>query len=137
MFEIYKKGQGTTARWITAASLLGLAAFGAFELENSAAAWGVIVNAQHKDIVGVPLSYIPAAVLFIGAALLTAYVVNWPRFVDYLIMSEAELRKVSWPTRLELKRQTTVVIITILFFGVVLLIADFIIALGTTHIYGI
>ena len=40
------------------------------------------------------------------------------------------------PTRDELKRQTTVVIITLAFFGLVLLAADFVFGYGSLRLYG-
>ncbi len=39
--------------------------------------------------------------------------VNWPTFADFLISVEAEMSKVSWPTRSELVRGSVVVLITI------------------------
>jgi len=130
MFEIYKKGQGVTARWIAAGALGGLAAFGCYELEEAISAhWPT------AGLLGIPVGVLVAAVVFIGAAVLVGMLVNLPRFVDYLIHSETELRKVSWPTKEELKRQTIVVIFTIGFFAVILLVADFIFATGSRWVY--
>ena len=74
-------------------------------------------------------------VVFLAAAALIAWLINLPKFVDYLIMSEIELRKVSWPTREELKRQTTVVIIALVAFSLVLWVADLIFTSGILHLY--
>ena len=41
-------------------------------------------------------------------------VVNYPKFADFLIAVEAEMNKVSWPTRGELVRSSIVVIFVIL-----------------------
>ena len=125
MFEIYKRGQGTTARWISASGLGGLAAFGAYEL------WDSLSGRYSAG----PVPTVASAVLFVASAVLIAWLINWPRFVDYLIMSEAELRKVSWPTRDELKRQTMVVIFTLVAFAAVLLIADLIFGQVTRILY--
>jgi preprotein translocase subunit SecE len=46
--------------------------------------------------------------------------VNLPSFADFLIAVEAEMNKVSWPTRAELVRSSIVVILLILFLAVVL-----------------
>jgi preprotein translocase subunit SecE len=43
-----------------------------------------------------------------------------PSFADFLIAVEAEMNKVSWPTRTELFRSSMVVIFCILFLTVVL-----------------
>ena len=128
MFEIYKKGQGTTARWIAAVGMGALAAFGTFELYDS-------LSAVTGSLFGVPWGTLVSIVVFLTAVVLIAWLINLPKFVDYLIMSEIELRKVSWPTREELKRQTTVVIIALVAFSIVLYIADLIFSYGTLYLY--
>ena len=50
--------------------------------------------------------------------------VNFPRFADFLIAVEAELNKVSWPTRLEMFRASIVVIIMIFSLSVVIFMFD-------------
>ena len=134
MFEIYKRGQGTVARWLTAGGLGALAAFGAYELQD----WlsGRITAPITLAGTGISVSVLISGLAFVAAAVLIGLLVNQPRFVDYLIMSEVELRKVSWPTRDELRRQTTVVIITVVFFALVLLVADTVFGLGSMALYG-
>ncbi len=125
MFEIYKKGQGTKARWVAAVALLALSAFGCSALHDRI--YGTDWDKAHVlglGFVNLHPSVLISAAAFIAAAGLVAAVVNHKRFVDYLINSEAELRKVSWPTRPELKRQTVVVMISMAFFGVFLFAAD-------------
>jgi preprotein translocase subunit SecE len=50
--------------------------------------------------------------------------VNMPRFADFLISVEAEMNKVSWPTRPELIRASLVVLFTIFFLAAVLFVFD-------------
>jgi preprotein translocase subunit SecE len=50
--------------------------------------------------------------------------VNWPRFADFLIAVEAEMSKVSWPTKTELYRASTVVIFTMAFLALLLFCYD-------------
>ncbi len=50
--------------------------------------------------------------------------VNMPRFADFLIAVEAEMNKVSWPSRGELIRSSIVVLITIVLLTVVLFAYD-------------
>ena len=126
MFEIYKRGQGTTARWIAAISMGALAAFGCYELRE-------YISGFRSGTT----STLVSAVVFAVCAALIAWLINWPKLVDYLILSGAELRKVSWPTREELKRQTAVVIFTLVVFAVVLLLADFIFGLSARMLYKI
>ena len=49
-------------------------------------------------------------------------VVNVPGFADFLIAVEAEMNKVSWPTRTELFRASMVVLILIFALAVVLFV---------------
>lgn len=135
MLEIYKKGQGTRARWVAAIGLLGFSVFGCYSLDRLLR---IYVETQFKlGIFTVYLSTLISGVAFLGAVLLVALLVNSKRFVDYLINSEAELRKVAWPTREELKRQTTIVIVTIVFFSLVLLVADSFFAFASSKLFGI
>ncbi len=70
------------------------------------------------------LSYILATALG-GVGVWFGYrLVNWPKFADFLISVEAELNKVSWPTRKELIRASLVVIFTILFMSAILFAYD-------------
>ncbi len=69
---------------------------------------------------GLPLVLLAAGVWF-GFRL-----VNWPRFADFLIAVEAELNKVSWPSRSELVKASLVVIFTMLFLASLLFCYDLI-----------
>ncbi len=53
--------------------------------------------------------------LILAVGLWLSYrIVNYPKFADFLIAVEAEMNKVSWPTRGELVRSSIVVIFVIL-----------------------
>ncbi len=51
-------------------------------------------------------------------------IVQYPPFVDFLIATEAEMNKVSWTTKDELKRATIVVLATVILMAVYLLGVD-------------
>lgn len=51
-------------------------------------------------------------------------IVHYPRFADFLISVDAEMDKVSWPSRQDLFRNTVVVITTMFFLGAVLFAYD-------------
>jgi len=55
-------------------------------------------------------------------------------FVDLLIDTQAELQKVSWPSREELRRYTIVVLICILVVGVFLYVVDMIVSYSMTNL---
>jgi preprotein translocase subunit SecE len=99
-FGIYKRSQGRIARQVTFFVLAAVVAKGAWQLK-------LVLMDQHA---GVEFG-VSAAVLATGIWL--AYrVVNLPRFADFLIAVEAEMNKVSWPSRSELFRSSLVVIVT-------------------------
>ena len=66
---------------------------------------------------------LPGVLLMAG--LWVAYrVVNVPSFADFLIAVEAEMNKVSWPTRNELFRASMVVLIEIFALAIILTAYD-------------
>jgi preprotein translocase subunit SecE len=95
----YKRSQGKVARQITFLALAAVAAIGAWKLSTAA-------NNNWSRYV------VPLAIAGVGAwAAFRA--VNIPRFADFLISVEAEMNKVSWPSRAELYRASLVVIVVI------------------------
>jgi preprotein translocase subunit SecE len=103
--RVYKPGQGVRAR-VVALVGAGLAAF-------FAAQWlhGELIESRPGWSYGVPVG---VGVVVMGAAL---WLVNWPRLVDLLIETEAELGKVSWSSRGDLWKSTWVVIFSIIFMA--------------------
>ena len=136
MLEVYKKGQGTRARWVAAVALGAMALFGCYELQEMLSRRLSDDAPLNLGVTAIPLSVVISALAFLAAAVAVAWVVNSRRSANYLITSEMELRKVSWPTRTELKRQTAVVIVTLIFFGLVLLAADIFFVNGSRWLYG-
>jgi preprotein translocase subunit SecE len=107
---LYKRNQGRIIRQITFAALLLTVALGAWRLSELA----------HRSA----FKYaVPLAIVVIGGWFVYR-LVNLPRFADFLIGVEAEMTKVSWPTRSELIRSSIVVIITIIGFAVLLWFYD-------------
>jgi preprotein translocase subunit SecE len=107
-FGIYKRSQGRIARQVTFAALVVGIVLGAWRLSI------------YEISAGREMQYIvPFALALVGAWL--AYrLVNIPNFADFLIAVEAEMNKVSWPTRGELMRSSLVVIFCIFFLAAVL-----------------
>lgn len=105
---LYKRTQGRIARQVTFAALAVTLLFGC---------WQLVQQWQDQDTW---LHFgVPGAMLLVG--LWVCYrVVNVPRFADFLISVEAEMSKVSWPTRQELVRSALVVLIVIFVLATVL-----------------
>jgi preprotein translocase subunit SecE len=107
-FGIYKRSQGRIARQVTFATMAVVVLLGAWRLSLYE------VNAGR----GMQFA-LPGAVVAVG--LWVAFrLVNIPSFADFLIAVEAEMNKVSWPTRGVLLRRSLVVIFCIFFLAAVL-----------------
>ena len=117
----YKKRQGRTARQVTFAAIVLVVLVGAYRLN-------VWLTAVGRDVVGdavrTPLVWAVAAV----GVFLAYRVVNYSRFADFLILVEAEMTKVSWPSRQELIRSSIVVIATMLALAALLFAYDLLLA---------
>ena len=132
----YKPTRGLYARGAAGAALLVLALF---------------ASVRFFQIIGIEKSFyflampVPYGVFWAGglfvvlAALIAVFTVGFETgwkaldgrthaLVDLLIDTEAELQKVSWPNREELRRSTTVVIICIVVLGGFLAVVDLIIS---------
>lgn len=107
--ELYKRSQGRIARQATFAVIALGVLLGAWSLRNylvgraaASTGWAVF------------------AAIALAGAWGAFRLVNYTRFADFLIAVEAEMNKVSWPTRSELIRASAVVLITI--FGLAMLL---------------
>ena len=111
---VYKRNQGRATRQVT---------FGALALGVSVGVWKLkdTLMARVDDpfiIFGVP------GVLLLLGIWISYRSVNIMRFADFLIAVEAEMYKVSWPTRVELVRSSMVVMVVIFFLAFVLYCYD-------------
>ncbi len=66
---------------------------------------------------------VPAGLLLVGWWC-SFRLVNMPSFADFLIAVEAEMNKVSWPSRQELFRGSLVVLLTMFFLAAMLFLFD-------------
>jgi preprotein translocase subunit SecE len=114
-FGLYKRSQGRIARQVTFGAILLLVVIGAWR-----------TGLYLRDNASWPQVWVTASALIIGlvGAWVAFRLVNLPSFADFLIAVEAEMNKVSWPTRTELIRSSTVVIFSILFLAGILLVYD-------------
>ena len=109
---VYKRSQGRIARQVTFAALAAILAIGAWRLTDY---W---IGHEPWQRYG-----IPAAILLVGLWICFR-VVNVPRFADFLIAVEAEMNKVSWPSRGELIRSSLVVLFLIVALALILFCYD-------------
>ncbi len=111
--QVYKRTQGRVTRRVTFAALALGALMGCYRLSQQ-----LQFGNDPYIRFGLP------GLLFLLALWLCYRIVNIPRFADFLISVEAEMAKVSWPTRKELFRSSVVVLVTILLLTAVLFVFD-------------
>ncbi|MEM7784001.1 MAG: preprotein translocase subunit SecE [Planctomycetota bacterium] len=110
---LYKPNQGRVVRQVTFFALALLSCFVAWELKVSSL------------LSGLGASSILVMVLVAAALVWVSYrVVNYAVFADFLISVEAEMNKVSWPTRKELWNASLVVIFVIFAMAFFLFLFD-------------
>ena len=118
---VYKRSQGRIARQVTFATLALTVVIGAWRLYYMLQALHVGGNVDSTDRtmrLGI------AGIVALLGVWICYRVVNLPSFADFLIAVEAEMNKVSWPSRSELVRSCIVVIFSILFLTAVLFVYD-------------
>ena len=115
--SVYKPSQGRIVRQFSALAVWIVVALGCWRLYGSMRSF---VDAGSYLIPGIP------AVLLLAGSWFGYRVVNWPRFADFLIAVEAEMNKVTWPSKDELIRASIVVMFTIFFLAMALFCFDII-----------
>jgi preprotein translocase subunit SecE len=114
VFNIYKKGQGKFVRIGTALGLGLLVILGIIWVEN--------------QFLPFEPPYAQAMAALIIAAIgggFCFYVVNKPKFADFMILTESEMNKVVWPTRAAVIRATRLVILIVFALAFLLYLVDF------------
>jgi len=124
----YKPSQGRVVRQVTFVSLAVLAVLIAWGIGDPVAdlvKWMLGVG-QGAVAVGW-LASIQYPILIVLASLglwISFRLVNYPKFADFLISVEAEMNKVTWPSRDELWKASCVVIFVIFALAAVLFAFD-------------
>ena len=115
---IYKRSQGRITRQVTFAAMALVIALGLWRLSVTLKNWDL--GFGDSEAMKAALQFgLPGLLLAIGWWI-TYRLVNLPAFADFLIAVEAEMNKVSWPTRTELFRASMVVLATIFILATVL-----------------
>lgn len=124
---VYKSGQGYWTRMISAVAFGLLLTYGAFWIWAKA---GAGASVTQKYVAG------SVALVFLAGLGSVAF---WllgrnPRSVDFLVATEAEMKKVNWSTRREVMGSTGVVITTMLAIAIFCFVCDRAFALGFMQI---
>jgi preprotein translocase subunit SecE len=111
-FSIYKPGQGKYVRWGTVTGLGLVALIGAGWL-------GLLLGFYGRPIqAGAMVAWLAVWSMVIF------WVVNTPKLAEFMIMTESEMRKVTWPTRHATINSTKVVIFMTLVLASLLWLVD-------------
>lgn len=141
---VYKRSQGRIARQVTLAALAVAIVLGCYQLKGYLAEsnFGIVQGVAHWAIgdmstadakaeakalaqtLGRWVEYGVPMFLLIGSVWICYRLVNYQRFADFLIAVEAEMNKVSWPSRTELFRSSLIVILVIFVLASVLFSFD-------------
>jgi len=112
---IYKSRQGRIVRQLTCLAIWLTIWLGAWQLHET---MGSGLYGLTDWRYALPIGLAAAGMWF-------AYrLVNWPKFADFLISVEAEMTKVSWPSKSELYRASMVVIFTMALMALLLFAYD-------------
>jgi len=124
--EIYKRSQGRIVRQVTCLSIWVACALAAWQMH-------VYMMAIWADV-PLAVKYVVPLVLLVLGIWLGYRIVNLPSFADFLIAVEAEMNKVSWPSRTELIRSSMVVIILMFGLTIVLFTYDTVLTWLLVHV---
>ncbi len=137
--EIYKPNQGVYARAVTGVGGGLLAAFGAYQLHAALIDLPPVWPGA-RFVVDITYGLVAALVLFAvlagavalvvtGASIGVKRVDRWSRrAVDFLIETEVELKKVSWPSRDELMGSTFIVVVVTFALGLYIFAVDWVVS---------
>jgi preprotein translocase SecE subunit len=127
----YKASQGLRVRRATMLGVLLLGASGIYALYNhvlfgtAVKDWALRIPFTDLWIPLLPDVRLTLPLLLAAASFWLAFrIINLPVFADFLIATEAEINKVSWPTRKSVVQDTIVVLVTVLLLTVFLFGVD-------------
>ncbi len=120
--QVYKKGQGYWTRMMTAIAVGLLVVMGGVWLSDTLG--GVrIGNLEAVYLQAVVFVLVLAVFGFVGYYLIGCK----PKFVDFLIATEGEMKKVNWSTRREIMGSTWVVIGLTVVIAAIISVLDYLI----------
>lgn len=139
--EVYKKNQGVYARVFLAGGLGALSFLASYTIYGSFIDLPELYPGAELPLVGIRLTWgaLLASLFFVISGVLIGVVTtgletglvsldaNSKKTVEFLIGTQDELQKVSWPTRQELTGSTAVVIVSLFILGAYIFGVDWVI----------
>jgi preprotein translocase subunit SecE len=128
-FPYQKLGQGTAVRVTALAAIGALSAFGCYafyRMPPSTSSWWP--NIWQIPVLGheIPIKPVlfPALALFFSLMVSVYLLLNQEKWAEFLVETEGELKKVSWPARKEYVGSASVVVVVVAIVSVFLFFTD-------------
>jgi preprotein translocase SecE subunit len=148
LFGVYRKGFGLYSRIAVGVALGILALFASVSLYNALIELPDIAEGVNVPLVGIGLTWglLSSFALFVFLGFFVCVFVagletglrpidnGGRKTVEFLIDTQGELQKVSWPTRYELVGSTAVVIVSIVVIGIFVLGVDWVVSVAMKYI---
>jgi preprotein translocase SecE subunit len=127
---IYRAEEGTKVRGTLTFFIGSLLFYGIYSLYNwLAGGWWSQKIPGLEDALGTEFSLdyrlLIVLPLLIGAVIGLYYLYNNKRWADFLVETEAEMKKVSWATRRQVVNESMVVVLTVLVLAIYIFSVDF------------
>jgi len=113
--SVYKPNQGRIVRQLTLLVIWVIIGMGCWSL------YGTLRGSLEA---GSPMIPVIPGIALVAGFWFGYRIIQWPRFADFLIAVEAEMNKVTWPSKDELIRASIVVMFTIFFLAIALFLFD-------------
>ncbi len=148
MFETYRRGAGRRARFFASATLLVMLVwmcYSIFEYGNSRLdrLLGIeplfgesLVRGGGAMTEWLTPSLLIAIGIFIVGLVGVRLFLNRPGYVDLLVATEAELKKVRWAQKNDVRRATVVVLYFVMWFALIIFLYDLTFSLGVGVLQG-
>lgn len=148
LFGVYRKGFGLYSRIAVGVALGILALFASVSLYNALIELPDIAEGLNVPLVGIGITWglLSSFALFVFLGFFVCVFVagletglrpidnGGRKTVEFLIDTQGELQKVSWPTRYELIGSTAVVIVSIVVIGIFVLGVDWVVSVAMKYI---
>lgn len=128
--EFYNPDAAKISRGVTASCLGSLLLYGSLSLYDFLAeGWWMtplpnIGEALGEEFPLAPRTFLCLA-LIAGSGYFIYWLVNYKKYVDYLVETEAELKKVTWPSKPEVTASSIIVVVTTILLGVYIFAVDY------------
>ena len=132
-FDYLKPGQARMVRGTALGAIAALTAFGCatlYSLRSDESLWGMALGAQEvygQNFAIRPMLF-PSLAVFFTVMFVVYLLVNRVLWTDFLVETEGELKKVSWPKRQEYIGSSIVVVVVVLVVSVFLFVSDWVLS---------